>query len=369
MSLQGIKMIPASAGEPAVVAGSAVPPAAAGDVLGAGVAIDPPALGPEREEESAVLGEQEDDGLTDDEDFSGDEDDITGDEDDGVDSSDSEFEEDGQPLDVVERGAAAAAAPNVVLMATMGFLGRPTRAASFQNTTGFMRLVTAEAVPGKGGGGGREILVHYRYTRFSRARSGGDDAVDMHVLGPKLARVRFHLPSHAADPASSLRLAGAALAPLVYPSRFSAQLRALWSCLVALAPVRAPPRGARIVVAVDVGILRPGDRTPERMRSVRAALECLARERDSGAPPAAAFGSTELHLPAPLAAEDDARPAKRRRVTGEDCPICCEALDRGLAAWPRCAHIFHGRCLEEHLVRGHQECPMCRSELNVNAIQ
>ncbi|RLM50096.1 hypothetical protein C2845_PMPSC048709 [Panicum miliaceum] len=90
-----------------------------------------------------------------------------------------------------------------------------------------------------------------------------------------------------------------------------------------MAPVRAPPRAARLVVTVDVGILRPADRTPERMRSMRAALECVARERDGAArPPPAA----ELHLPAPLAAEDDAVPAKRRRVTGEDCPICCEAL-------------------------------------------
>ena len=46
-------------------------------------------------------------------------------------------------------------------MAAVGFLGRPTRAASVQNTTGFMRLIAAEAVPGKGGGGGSgEILVH-----------------------------------------------------------------------------------------------------------------------------------------------------------------------------------------------------------------
>ncbi|KAG2557993.1 hypothetical protein PVAP13_8NG105100 [Panicum virgatum] len=362
-------MIPVSAGEPAVVVAGTAAPAAAGDVLGGGVATDPPPSGHEREEESVVLGEQEDEGLTDEDNFSDDDDD----EDDDVDS-DSEFEEDGRPPDV-ERGAAAAA-PNVVLVAVaaVGFLGRPKRAASVQNTTGFMRLIAAEAVPGKGGGGGGEILVHYHYTRFSRARSGADNGVDMHVLGPKLARVRFHLPSHAtaaADPASSLRLAGAALAPLVYPSRFSAQLRALWSGLVAMAPVRTRPPGARIVVTADVGILRPGDRTPERMRSMHAALESLARERDDGAAPrpAAAFGGagTELHLPAPLAAEDEARPEKRRRVTGEDCPICYEALEQGLAAWPRCAHIFHGVCLEEHLVRGYQECPMCRSELNANA--
>ncbi|PAN42866.1 hypothetical protein PAHAL_8G193400 [Panicum hallii] len=359
--MQGIKMIPVSAGEPAVVA--AAVPAAAGDVLGGGVATDPASSAHEREGESAVLGEQGDDGLTD-EDFidEEEEDDDSTDEED-VDS-DSEFEEECQPPDV---GRRAAAAPNVVLVAAVGFLGRPTRAASVQNTTGFMHLAAAEAAPGQDGGGGGEILVHYRYTRFSRARSGGDDGVDMHVLGPKLARVRFHLPFHAAtaDPASSLRLAGAALAPLVYPSRFSAQLRALWSGLVAMAPVRAPPRAVRLVVTADVGILRPADRTPERMRSMRAALECVARERDGARPLPAA----ELHLPAPLAAEDDARPAQRRRVTGEDCPICCDALERGLAAWPRCSHIFHGRCLEEHLVRGHQECPMCRSEMNVNATQ
>lgn len=353
MALQAIKMT-VSAGEAAV---AAPPPVAVagGDVLGSGgggsVVIGRLPLQHVREEEAdAVLGA--DDGLTD-EDFSDEEDD-----DDDVDS-DSEFEdEDGE----------AAAAPGVpLLLGTSVFLGRLTPSASVQNTSGFMRLAAAEATPHENGGG--EILVHYRYTRFSRAQSGGD-GVDMHVLGPKLAHVRFHLPSHhaaASGPATSLlslRLAVTTLAALLYPARFGAQLRELWTVLIANA--RVPPQAGRLVVTVDVGILRPGDYTPERMRSMRAALETVARERDGAHPAVSDVGPQELCLPAPLASEDDVRPAKRRKVTGEDCPICCEVLEKGLMAWPRCSHIFHGRCLEEHLLRGSQECPMCRSRLEVD---
>ncbi|RCV38388.1 hypothetical protein SETIT_8G138000v2 [Setaria italica] len=338
MARQAIKMT-VSAGEPAVAAPPPVPVAAGGDVLGSGggVAIGPPPSEHEREEEDTVVGA--DDGLTD-VDFSDEEDDDHDDTDDEDVDSDSEFED--------EEGEAAA--PGVVLLATSVFLGRLTPSASVQNTTGFMRLAAAEAAPGENGGGGGEIFVHYRYTRFSRAQSGSD-GVDMHFLGPKLARVRFHLPSHhpaASGPVStllSLRLAGATLAAPLYPARFSAQLRGLWTGLIAKA--RVPPEAARLVVAVDVGILRPGDRTPERMRSMRAALESVARERD-GAHPAVFDVGTELRLPAPLVSEDD-------------------VLEKGLAAWPRCSHIFHGRCLEEHLFRGSQECPMCRSRLQVDA--
>ncbi|TVU24565.1 hypothetical protein EJB05_27010, partial [Eragrostis curvula] len=145
------------------------------------------------------------------------------------------------------------------------------------------------------------------------------------------------------------------------------------SNLVAAAPVRVPPWAARVEVTVSVGILRRGDRTPERMASMRAALAAAARDaqawsflRNVGA---------VMHLPAPVrrvdeeSGDDGARPAKRRRratgVEKEECAICYEMLERGLVAWPRCAHVFHGECLERLLVTGDQRCPLCRSELNV----
>ncbi|CAN6179573.1 unnamed protein product [Urochloa humidicola] len=347
--VQDVKMT-VPAGEPAAVAAQSVPAAAGDDALaGSGAVIGPPPREHGREEEDAVLGELEDADLTDD-DFS-DEDDDDDDTDNEYGDSDSEFKDDDG------HGAVAASEAAVGFVR---FLGQPARFAIVESTAAFMRLGAVEApAPDHGG----EILVHYRYTRFLRGGSGG--GVEAHAKGPKQARVRFrHLPSHAAaEPASSLHLAGAAVAPLLYPARFRAQLRALWSGLVAMAPVHALPRDrTRLKVAVDVGILRPGDRTAARMGSMFAAMESVACERlavvfDAGA---------ELRLPAPLASEDDVRPAKRRRVTGEDCPICCEALEQGLAAWPRCSHIFHASCLGEHLVRGHQECPMCRSGLQVD---
>ncbi|CAN6363053.1 unnamed protein product [Urochloa humidicola] len=340
MALQGIKMtVSATAGESSTITAPPVP----ADVLGGGgggdILIDPP---PSSEHQREV----EDDADLTHEDLSN-EDDSDGEY---VDS-DSEFEDDDddQPPDVVAHGATAAA------VRLAGFLGRPTRFATVHGTAAFMRLSTAEAAPDHGGGG--EILVHYRYTRFLRGVEGGGGGVEAHVLDPAASSLQ-------------LQLAGAAVAPLLYPARFGAELRALWSGLVAMAPVPpAPPlaRTTRLVVAVDAGILRPGDFSPARMRSMVAALESMACEVD--ARPAAVSGAgAELLLPAPVAAEDDVRPAKRRRVAGEDCPICCEALEQGgLAAWPRCSHIFHARCLEEHLVRGAQECPMCRSGLAVDA--
>ncbi|CAO2184661.1 unnamed protein product [Urochloa humidicola] len=348
MAPQGIKMT-APAGELAAVSELSVPVAAAGDVLGSGsgVSIDPPPSGHEREGEDAVLGELDDVDLTDD-DFS--------DEDDAYLDNDSEFEDDdGQPPPP----------PDVDLVPAVGYLGWFARFASVHNTALFMRVTPAAAAPGSGNGGG-EILVHYRYTRFLRAQSGGADGVATHALGPKLACVRFHVPSHdaaaAADTASSqLQFAGAALAPLFYPPRFSAQLRALWSCLVAAWPVPRATSTTRVVVTVDAGILRPGDFTPARMGSMAVAMESMVRERN-------ARPGAELLLPVLLIKEEDVRPVKRRRVAGEDCPICCEALEQGLAAWPRCSHIFHARCLEEHLV-GSLECPMCRSGLKVDAQQ
>ncbi|KAF8652196.1 hypothetical protein HU200_062928 [Digitaria exilis] len=394
MALRCIKM-------PAVAAATPVP-VAAGHVLRGGAVIDQRLSGQESEvDDGTVLGEhQEHEGLSGenftDEDETGDEhvdshsefaeydediddeDVVDTDNEDAIDSdiedvvneddvdSDSEFEEDGQPVDTGHGSISAG---------TAWFLGQPALVASVQNTTGFMRVAAAKASPGHHGVVGGEILVHYQYTRFLRSQNGDDDGVDMHVLGPKEASVRFHVPSNAAvsaDLATTLRLAGASLGSL-YPSRFRAELQALWRGLVtvAVASLHVSPRATRLVVTVDVGILRPGDRTPGRMRSVRAAMEAVASER-GGRRAAVEYddvGVMELHLPAPLASEEDdvIRPTKRRRVIArEDCPICLEALERGLAAWPRCSHVFHGRCLEEHLVRGREECPLCRTGLKVH---
>ncbi|CAL4992958.1 unnamed protein product [Urochloa decumbens] len=275
--------------------------------------------------------------------------------------SDSDFEDEGsQPQPP----------PDVQLVLDhVEYLERPTRLAAVHNTAMFMRVTPATAAAAAPGGenSGGEILVHYRCTHFLRANGGADDdEVTTDVMGPKLARVRFHLPAHAAGTTRSLQLAGAALAPLLYPSRFRAELRAMWSALV----VKGwPTRGAaRVVVTVDAGILRPRHFKQARMGSMFAAMRSALLERDAQ-PAAVVFDvgaeRAELLLPAPLAKENDVRPAKRRRVAGENCPICCKALKKRLAAWPRCSHIFHARCLGEYLVRGSKECPMCRSGLEV----
>ncbi|CAD6256909.1 unnamed protein product [Miscanthus lutarioriparius] len=366
MAMQGIE-ITASAEEPAVV-GSYV--LVGDDVFDGGVVDPPPTSEDERGNEGAVLGDEEDDLSDEDHYFSSDdEDDDTDDED--VDM-DSEFEEDDE-VPKVKNGDVAAA--------TCKFLGQPARIATVQSTVCFMKLTTSSAPLCQcqcHHGCGGEIIVDYRYTRFLRTQSGGGDGdgVDMHILGPKQARLRFVLPSplaSASDPvtttvSSSLRFAGAVLASLVYPARFSAQLQTLWS--VTTVPVLVPARATCLLVTVDVGILRPGDFTPARMMRMCEALESVAGDHGAVALPTPfEFDiATELHLPALLRSEDDVRPTKRRRVTGEDCPICCEVLKEGggLAAWPRCSHIFHSGCLEQHLLTGYQECPLCRSELKLS---
>ncbi|KAJ1257013.1 hypothetical protein BS78_K238600 [Paspalum vaginatum] len=361
MAQQGAKTTVTSAAD----ADTPVPgtPVAAADVLDGG-AVD---RRPPDDEERAVLGEQHEDDLTEQGFGSSDEED----DDEDVVGSDSEFEEDDQPPPPLPPEVA-----DRIKVARGTYRGGSVGAASVQTTVAFQRLEAfscAAAAQGHvGGGGGAEIVVLYRYTRFLKAQSGGAGAVDTHVLGPKQARLRFHVRSPMAfSTATSLWLAGAALAPLVYPARFSKQLRALWDVLVCKEPVSVPPQTTHLVVIVDVGILRPEDYTPERMDRVGEALSSPARERVTHPAPAPFFDAvmeeTVLHLPAPVEFEDDVRPAKRRRVTGEDCPICCEALERGLVAWPRCSHIFHGRCLEPHLLRGCQQCPMCRTDLQVSS--
>ncbi|KAL6653929.1 hypothetical protein ACP70R_007394 [Stipagrostis hirtigluma subsp. patula] len=190
---------------------------------------------------------------------------------------------------------------------------------------------------------------------------GGVGEVDLKRHRP----VRFLVPSPAAavDAAGSVRLAGAWLASRVKPAGFRVQLQALWASLVAVAlAVRdVPPRAARLVVTVDAAILRRRDRTPERMAFMRAWLPELARDADTCTP----RRRMDVRLPAPVCCGDDeeehgARPAKRG---GEDCAICYEAMEGGLAAWPRCSHVFHGKCLEQLLVKMKHCCPLCRSPL------
>jgi hypothetical protein len=248
------------------------------------------------------------------------------------------------------------------------FLGQMTRFASFQGAAGFMRMSATQAsTGGKDNCEGGVIVVHYRLTRFSGTQSGGlgvvlDFGTDLHHV-----RYLVPFPVAATDPASSLRLVGAALAADFYPYRYYVQLQALWSSLIVALPVHIPPRATRVVVTVDVGVLRNEDRTPERMERMRTALAALARKNDAASP--MAFG-LEQHLPVPVCCDEPssggevAWPAKRRfNVEGEVCAICHETLEHGLAAWPRCSHVFHGKCLEQLLVTVQHRCPMCRSTL------
>ncbi|CAD6253741.1 unnamed protein product [Miscanthus lutarioriparius] len=284
--------------------------------------------------------------------------------------SDSEFEDHDNRVRFWDGDAFGSETDLVAGLLT--FLGRQTRFASFQGAAGFMRLSAAQASPGgEEDSEGGAIVVHYRITRFSRTPRGVH-GVEVRDFGTALHHVRYFVPFPVAatDAASSLRLVGAALAADVYPYRYYVQLQALWSSLVAAIPVRVPARATRLVVTVDVGVLRSEDRTPERMELMRVALAALARENDDALPMACGL---EQHLPAPVccdggSAGGDDRPAKRMKrfaVAGEVCAICHETLEHGLAAWPRCSHVFHGKCLEQLLVTVQHRCPMCRSMLSI----
>ncbi|KAL6659384.1 hypothetical protein ACP70R_003424 [Stipagrostis hirtigluma subsp. patula] len=240
------------------------------------------------------------------------------------------------------------------------FLGA-SRFASVENTAGFMRIAAAEAA---GGQEDKEIVVLYRYTRFSRTWSGqrGVEACKR----TKLHRLRFAVPP-AGDMASSLAWAGSSLGPLIYPALFRRQLQDLWSSMAEPAIDAIPPRATHLQVTVDVGILRCEDHTPERMEHMRGDLEAAMSE----AWPAGSYHvSKNLHLPEPVwrDIDDGARPAKRRRVAEEEeeedeCPVCFEPLESGLAAWPGCRHVFHGACVEQTLA-GREMCPLCRRKLS-----
>ncbi|KAK3122844.1 hypothetical protein QOZ80_8AG0619170 [Eleusine coracana subsp. coracana] len=245
------------------------------------------------------------------------------------------------------------------------FLG-PARYAAVENTAGFMRVATAGAGGGHDDedGKNKEIVVLYRYTRFSRTWSGrrGVEA----CRRTKLHRLRFAVP-RAGDVAGSLAWAGASLGPLVYPALFRRQLQELWTALSA--PSAVPPGAARVQVIVDVGILRREDYTPERMDHMRGAMEGKMREEW----PEYCHVSMELQLPEPVPDNgkergDDARTAKRRKVADgeeetEECAVCFDRLEHGLAAWPGCRHVFHGACVEKTLA-GSEMCPLCRTKLS-----
>jgi hypothetical protein len=331
--------------------GVATSPSPLGDVVvdsaqfGGGF-IDPPRSS---DSELAVLGDDDDEIAAADDDDSDDDDDIDTDTDD----SDIEFEEDDDdPLDQLGDDKTAGGDDDLIL-APVEFLGKPARFATVDSTAGFMLLRAGDAAQDGG-----DITVHYRYVRFTKEESGGPGV--RVFSGAKLHPFRFLVPN-LADPASSLRLAGAALAEMVYPRRFSAQLQALWSNLVAAAPVGVLP--PRVEATVCVGILLRRDLTPERMTSVRAELAALARE-EAEVWPFLRYVGVVTRLPAPVT-----RPAKGRRLEEEKCAICHEVLERGLAAWPQCEHVFHGECCERLLVSGHRRCPLCRMELNVPPVQ
>ncbi|PAN33852.1 hypothetical protein PAHAL_6G051500 [Panicum hallii] len=261
---------------------------------------------------------------------------------------------------------ALVAAPAGIAVPDGEFLG-PPRFAAVKNTAGFMRIAAADLAE-TGSQEGREIVVLYRYTRFSRTWSGrrGVEA----CRRTKLHWLRFAVPP-AGDMASSLAWAGSSLSPLIYPRLFRRELRDLWSSMAAAATAAIPPHAARLQVIVDAGILRREDHTAERMEHMRGALEAVMGE----AWPEYYHVGMELRLPEPVRREyggggdgDDARPAKRRRVAAvedaeEDCSLCLDPLESGLAAWPGCRHEFHGECVEKTLARS-EACPLCRRKLS-----
>ncbi|CAN6363052.1 unnamed protein product [Urochloa humidicola] len=313
----------------------------------------------------------------------------------GSDSESEEEEEEGNDNEAPENGGAAAGIGRLTT-----FLGQPARFASYQGTAGFMRISAAAApLAGAGAGGGVGVItVHFRYYRFSRRPrgGGGPGGVEAPEYRTDLHHVLFLLPpaALAADPAGALRLAGASLAADARPRRARARLQVLWSALLAAAPVRVPPpapaaQARRLVVAVTVdagALVRRADRTPELAECVRAALAAEAREVDA----APLISGQEQRLPAPVVRGGGGVPraAKRRRVGvgggvaaaaageeedgGEACAICWEVMVEeqggGLAAWPRCGHVFHGRCLEQLLATVRHRCPLCRSTLSVREV-
>lgn len=248
------------------------------------------------------------------------------------------------------------AAPAGIAVPDGEFLG-PPRFAIVGNTAGFMRIAAAaEAVRESS----KEIVVLYRYTRFSRTRSGR--RVVEACTRTKLHRLRFAVPPAAAgDLARSLAWAGSSLGPLIYPGLFRKQLAELWTSLLLATPATTsaiPPGIGRLQVIVDVGILRREDYTVELMAYMRGELVSQVLEPW----PAYYYHVVkELHLPEPVL-------GSRRIATGdeeeeEECSLCFELMESGLAAWPGCGHVFHGSCVQKTLERI-EMCPLCRHRLS-----
>jgi hypothetical protein len=253
----------------------------------------------------------------------------------------------------------AAAAPAWSVVPDGEYLG-PPRFAVVGNTAGFMRVAAAEAPIGVGDQESKEILVLYRYTRFSGTRSGRRREVEAYRR-TKLHRLRFAVPPAAGDLARSLAWAGSSLGPLIYPGLFRQQLADLWTSLLLATPAAnaVPPGVGRLQVIVDVGILRLEDYTVERMAHMRGELVSQVLEPW---PVHYYHVDMELRLPEPV-------PGNRRRIAADDeeeeeeCCICFELLESGVAAWPGCGHVFHGACVGKTLERS-EMCPLCRHRLS-----
>ncbi|VAH08964.1 unnamed protein product [Triticum turgidum subsp. durum] len=265
-----------------------------------------------------------------------------------------------------------------VLYAPEGrFLGPGRRIAYAGNTVGLLSVAAVVPPPddlpaadSQGQGGGKQILVLYRYTHFSAVPDG------VEVCGStKLHYLRFAVPA-AASPACSLPWAWSSLAPLIYPSCQSSDLQALWPRLFSSDGRNGIPlKATRVKLIADVGILQREDYTQERMRGVSTALQDMAEEPWPGY-----HVGMELRLPEPVhvhcacaeqaeAADgedtDCERPAKRGKFVAERCPICFELLKSDIAVWPGCLrpHVFHGECLLLAL-KASEMCPLCRRRLS-----
>ncbi|XBH98351.1 hypothetical protein VPH35_127877 [Triticum aestivum] len=348
----------------------------------------PSVLAGDKEEEEPVLGDgdQAEDGV---------EDEVSYDSDDGYyeedgksydsDGSYEEEESDGEvevPLKIDPRVAAGASGvrggPPLLRRQYVPegrFLGPAPRFASSRNTAGFLDVAVVvppladRPVASQEQGGGKEILVIYRYTEFEAAP--GSVEVSKKTM---LHYLRFAVPL-SGDAAGSLQWAGSSLAPLIYPARHSSELQELWSRLVSNVAVGIPPGTTRLKVIANVGILRLEDYTRARMDVVIDALQAMIAEPWPGY-----HVGMELRLPEPVHVQcadegeaddfDCERPAKRRKVVaeevaGQECSVCFELLERDVAVWPGCStpHVFHGACLADSL-KGSEMCPLCRRKLS-----
>ncbi|KAI5018713.1 hypothetical protein ZWY2020_043601 [Hordeum vulgare] len=274
----------------------------------------------------------------------------------------------------VAAGATAVSGPPVrrVMYAPEGrFLGPGARISYAGNTVGMLSVAAVVPPPddlpaadSQGQVGVKQILVLYRYTHFSATRDG------VKVCGStKLHYLRFAVPP-AASPVESLRWAWSSLAPLIYPSSHSSELQALWPRLISSSSDSIPQKATHLKMIADVGILRREDYTPERMREVSMVLDDMLAEPWPGY-----HVGMELRLPEPVhvhcacadepEAADGERPAKRRKIDAERCPICFELLKSDVAVWPGCylPHVFHGACLVLAL-KASEMCPLCRRRLS-----